>query len=186
VKARAGRVYGFEADVDLVANLLRSLRLRRNAALNVSMFSLAVSNVDGTGIFQISKFSRALNKLQDVGKWNDSSVLVKEVRSVCTMRIDTLSRSLPPPTIMKIDVAGAEIKVLEGAEETIAKNRPVILIEGPRELWEPMAAFFKKHDYLLLDGAAEDPLPLSVPVWDTVAVPRDRWPVAGRRTPRLD
>jgi hypothetical protein len=66
------------------------------------------------------------------------------------------------------------MRVLEGGEETISAHRPVILIEGPRELWDKMGSFFRKHDYILLDGAAEVQVPLTEPVWDTVAVPREK------------
>jgi FkbM family methyltransferase len=175
LKARKGRVYGFEPDVELAANLLRSRRLLRNKSLNVSFLCLAVSNMDATATFQISKYSRAMNKLVGVGKWHDSQVVTDELLSVATMRIDTLSESLIPPTVVKIDVEGAEMLVLEGGEATISKYRPTILIEGPRELWAQLGAFFQKHDYLLLDGAAEHQSPLTEPVWDTVAVPREKF-----------
>lgn len=175
LKARAGQVYGFEPDVDLAANLLRSLRLPQNKSLKVSLFCLALSNLDSTATFQISKFSRAMNRLEGVAKWNDGQVVTDELRSVPVMRIDTLSQSLAPPSVIKIDVEGAEMHVLEGGEATIAKYRPTILIEGPHELWDKMGAFFRKHDYLLLDGSAEHQFPLKEPVWDTFAVPTEKF-----------
>jgi FkbM family methyltransferase len=175
LRACAGFVYGFEPDLDLAANLLRSQRLSRNKSLRFSLFCLAVSDVDGTATFQISKFSRAMNKLAGVGKWNDKSVATEELRSVATLRIDTLAKSLAPPVVIKIDVEGAEMKVLEGGRATISTFRPAILIEGPRELWDQMKAFFKEHDYVMLDGAAEHPAVLETPVWDTIAVPREKF-----------
>jgi FkbM family methyltransferase len=174
LKAKRGRVYAFEPDVDLAANLLRSLRLPLNSGMNVSSLCLAVSNLDGMAAFQISKFSRALNKLTGVGEWNDSGVVTKELRLVATMRIDTLSRSIAPPTAIKIDVEGAEMRVLEGGRETISQYRPTILIEGPRQLRDQIGSFFQAFDYLLLNGAIDDQSPLKAPVWDTVAVPREK------------
>jgi FkbM family methyltransferase len=175
LKARSGRVFGFEPDVDLVANLLRSLRLPRNKNLRVSVFCLALSDQDATASFQISKYSRAMNKLEAVGGWHSSQVVADELRSVATMRIDTLSGSLDPPSVIKIDVEGAEMQVLEGGVATISKYRPTILIEGPKELWDQMGAFFRKHDYVILDGASEHQIPLRDPVWDTVAVPKEKF-----------
>jgi FkbM family methyltransferase len=174
LKARTGRVYGFEPDVDLAANLLRSLRLPQNKSLNVTFFCLALSNLDSTATFQISKFSRAMNKLESVGTWHDGEVVAEELRSVPTMRIDTLSKSLAPPTAIKIDVEGAEMHVLEGGEKTISKYRPIILTEG-HGLVDQQGAFFRKYDYVLLDGEIERQSPVQEPVWNTVAVPKEKF-----------
>jgi FkbM family methyltransferase len=175
LKAIRGRVYTFEPDVELAGNLLRSLRLHRNQKLSMSVVCVAISNIDSVADFQISKFSRAMNKLEAVGKWHEQQVVVKALRLVPTMRIDTLAKTLAPPTVLKIDVEGAEIDVLEGGEATISKCRPTILIEGPSELWDPMQVFFERHRYTMLDGEAEHPLPLLHPVWNTIAVPEEKF-----------
>jgi len=175
LKTKSGHVFAFEPDVDLAANLLRSLRLKRNKDLSVSVLCVAISNVDATAYFQISKYSRAMSKLEAAGKWNDGKVISEERRSVVTMRIDSLSETLGPPTVIKIDVEGAEVMALEGGEATITKCRPTILIEAQKALRQPLQTFFKKHDYILLDGKAADQSPLSNPVFDTVAIPKEKF-----------
>jgi FkbM family methyltransferase len=72
-----------------------------------------------------------MNKLEAVGKWHES-------QSVATMRIDTLSKTLAPLTVVKIDVEGAEAEALE----TISNYRATMLVEGPRELKDSMRALF--------------------------------------------
>ena len=183
LKAKQGRVYAFEPDVDLTAHLLRTLRLDGNKALNVLPLCIALSSAEGAANFQISKFGRSMNKLETAAPWNQALVTVRELRSVATMRIDTLAQSLSPPTVFKIDVEGAEMEVLKGGEGTIAKYRPTMLVEGPRELSQPMKSFFEKHDYLMLDGAAVNQIPLNEPVWDTVAVPKERFAARKQRAP---
>jgi FkbM family methyltransferase len=184
LKAHQGNVYAFEPDVELAANLLRSLRLTPNKGLNVSLFCLAISDADGTANFQISTFSRAMNKLEAVGKWHEGEVKMLETRSVATLTIDTLAKGLVPSAVIKIDVKGAEVIILEGSRSTIAKYRPTMLIEGPSDLWDPMGIFLREHDYVILDGSAEHQSPLDHPVWDTVAIPKEKCFMNGRRTIR--
>jgi FkbM family methyltransferase len=173
LKARSGRVYAFEPDVDLAANLARGLRLPRNRGLPVTPLCLAVSDADGIATFEVSKFSRAMNRLAGVGAWNDASIVTQERRSVPTLSIDTLAKSLGPPGVIKIDVEGAELRVLEGGRMTLAAHRPILLIEAPNELSGGLKSFFAAHDYVMLDGAAEPPVALEEPAWDTIAVPRE-------------
>lgn len=170
---KASRVYAFEPNAEVAAWLKRSLDLPANRALKIEIVTAALSDSDGHGQFQLSKFSTALSKLQDVGPWNDGAV-VGTCKTVPTMTIDTLAQSLLPPDVLKIDVEGAEMKVLWGGRQTIAKHRPVILVEGPHTLWPDMKAFFAEHRYVMFDGAAAHQAPLEEPTWDTVAVPRER------------
>jgi FkbM family methyltransferase len=81
LKVRRGRVYAFEPDLELACNLIRSLRLSKNRDLKVSVVSVAVSDEDATAAFQISKFSRALNKLESAGRWRETLVIPQETRS---------------------------------------------------------------------------------------------------------
>ena len=171
---KASRVYAFEPNAEVAAWLKRSLDLPVNRALKIEVVTAALSDADGHGQFQLSKFSTALSKLQNVGPWNDGVVVADEIKTVPTMTIDTLARSLLPPDILKIDVEGAEMKVLCGGRQTIAKHRPVILVEGPHTLWPDMKAFFAEHRYVMFDGAAAHQEPIEQPTWDTVAVPRER------------
>lgn len=173
LKAASGQLYVFEPDVELAANLCRSLRLHANAGLSMSVLCLALSDSTGVAPFQIAKFSRAMNKLEAAGRWHDDNVIAAELRPVPVMTVDVLAKTLRPPNVLKIDVEGAEMSVLDGAAATISAFRPNILIEGHRALWDAMTAYFARHRYVMLDGESERPSPLLRPVWNTVAVPQE-------------
>ncbi len=64
-----------------------------------------------------------------------SSGLVKPVdgeyqeKRVLTLTLDEYTKTHKPPSIMKVDVEGAEAMVIEGGESTIRKYKPTIVIE---------------------------------------------------------
>lgn len=52
-----------------------------------------------------------------------------------TVRVEDIDSSLPPgyvPTLIKIDVEGAELEVLEGGAGTIGAHRPIVFFEHGR------------------------------------------------------
>lgn len=175
LKARKGHVYAFEPDVELASNLIRSVRRPHNAGLHMTIVPFALSNVEAPATFLIAAYGRSMNKLDGVGSWHDDLFVPSEKRVVATVRMDKAAELLPPPSIMKIDVEGAELLVLEGGRKTIEANRPVLLIEGPKQLADDMVAYFRDLDYVFMDGFAENPVPLDTTAWDTVAVPGERW-----------
>lgn len=175
LKAAKGQVYTFEPDVDLARNLLRSMRRPQNRSLLVALMPFALSDSDDIAEFLIAAHGSSMNKLAGEGPWHDDLFVASEKRTVVTLRIDKIAKHLRPPDIIKIDVEGAEMRVLDGGRETIAAARPVMLIEGPKELGPPMEAFLRDLDYVMIDGHSEKPELIEHIVWDTVAIPRERW-----------
>ena len=69
------------------------------------------------------------------------------------IKLDTLLRNerfdvSPDPVVaIKIDVEGLEGDVLEGASETIARHRPLLIVEGGNR-YDRMNAFIKRNGYV--------------------------------------
>jgi FkbM family methyltransferase len=122
-----GRVYAFEPAPTEAGKLRSNLRLNR--CRNVIVEEIAVGAADGHAPFHLY--------LGHQGSWSGlrkgaSDVAVKgRVIDVPVVRLDDYfaSRPLERLDIMKIDVEGGELPVLQGAAGLIGRFRPIIICE---------------------------------------------------------
>lgn len=106
---------------------LLSENLQRNRIANrVRAYRVALSDVDGTAVLRVPNESNA-SGLATMGKHPLRFVGWSE-EIVPTMRFDSIYR-LDRVDVMKLDTEGAELFVLRGAEGTIRRCRPMLLIE---------------------------------------------------------
>jgi FkbM family methyltransferase len=121
---REGRVYAFEAAPDNAEAIRRNAEL--NLIPNLVVIAKAVAARAGRGRLQVVD-DQSWSKLAEYGE----HPYTERVIDVELVTIDDLIRGgeLPPPTLVKIDVEGAEIAVLEGMRETIERHRPAIICE---------------------------------------------------------
>lgn len=79
----------------------------------------------------------------DVGQAVDYSP-----EALVRMRLISLDGlNLPRCDLIKIDVEGMEDEVIAGAEQLIARERPLVLFERWKCDWDAVTAFFERHDY---------------------------------------
>lgn len=140
-----GHVYAFEAAPDN-ADAIRS-NARINGTYNVSVIAKAVSSHAGIGRLQVVD-DQSWSKLEEYGE----HPYTEHVIDVELVAIDDLVEAgdVLPPTVVKIDVEGAEIAVLEGMRRTIAKYRPAIICEL-HDTHREFAAAMREHDYRVLN-----------------------------------
>ncbi len=102
-------------------------QIENNSITNIKLHNLALSDTDGHTTFAVesNNANSHLANVEIVHATSAPSSLV-EVR---TATIDSLIQSsLPKPDIIKIDVEGAEVLVLEGAKATLRKYKPNLLV----------------------------------------------------------
>ncbi len=119
-----GRVFAFEPAPENVEAIRSNAELNRID--NVVVIPCAVSSRAGTARLQIVD-DQSWSRLEEFGEHPDT----ERVLEVETVAIDDLVESgeLPPPALVKIDVEGAELAVLDGMRATIERHRPAIVCE---------------------------------------------------------
>lgn len=122
--APRGRVIALEA---APAN---AQAIRENAELNgaacVEVWPVAVGARSGRAQLQVVE-DQSWSKLAEYGEHPQTT----EVLDVEMVSIDDLLTAgrIPPPTLVKIDVEGAELAVIAGMRATIERHRPAIICE---------------------------------------------------------
>jgi FkbM family methyltransferase len=111
-----GRVYAFEPVPDNLRELRNHLAI--NHVSNCIVIEAAVAAEDGA-----ASFERALERTE--GRLSAYGDIV-----VRTVALDSLLMrgSISPPSLMKIDIEGAEVECLRGAEQTIRSSHPTIFL----------------------------------------------------------
>jgi FkbM family methyltransferase len=120
----AGRVESFEPS-PVSAEAIRA-NARMNGYSHVRVHEVAVGAAGGAGhLLHVDEHS--WSHLEDRG-WHSRT---KEVLDVPVIALDEeiAAGRLPRPDVVKIDVEGSEVAVLEGLRQTLRSARPVVICE---------------------------------------------------------
>jgi FkbM family methyltransferase len=172
-----GRVIAFEPSPENLkllryhcrTNLMQNVQICTNAVGDVANSSVDFVLIDG-GKHSSNSFTVA----------DESPYILEQQKTVIRVPMTTIDitckKSNVKPTLIKIDVEGAEFFVLKGAEQTITKYRPSIVI-GIHPFWMPkyqstgdIIQFLRTHNYEIknFDGCLVDELKYG----DYIATPR--------------
>lgn len=112
----SGRVVAFEPAPRNLQYLKRHLRLNR--VTNVTVVEAAVADQKGTASFDEGPV-HSEGRLADCGRLRVDVVTVDDLVN---------GEKLPAPDCLKIDVEGAEFRVLQGAAQTLAARHPIVFL----------------------------------------------------------
>lgn len=148
-----GRVIAVEAQERIFYALAGNITI--NNCFNVEAVHAAVGELDGTMHIPVLDYlkpasfgSLELKPLahpEDIGQGVDYSA--ETMVSVRAMRLDALN--LQRLDLLKIDVEGMEIDVLRGAQDTLSRCRPVMVIEHLKSDLPTLTDTLKSMGYLI-------------------------------------
>lgn len=129
--------YGMHHAFEPIPGLSAFLRTRYRQYHNVYIHELALSNALGTTTFHFNKTHPGWSgiKRREYPSQNDAV----QVLSIDTQRLDDVLPQAMRVDFLKLDVEGAELAVLEGAQRTIQRNKPLMIFEyglGSAEYYE--------------------------------------------------
>lgn len=167
-----GRVLAIEPDPWLSGLLHKSVALNAGAGCDVQVLQAAVGERAGEVLLNIAARGRATNFVSGHVPSTQTGGVRTAVR-VKGVTLDGLLEGRAGPTLLKIDVEGAEVAVLRGAPQLLRDIRPRILCEVSQESREEVTGILRGAGYILYD--AERPWPGAGPIaqcaWNTVAIP---------------
>jgi FkbM family methyltransferase len=121
-RSRTGsKIYAFEPQLNLYQLLLRNITL--NGVFIIDAFPWALGDFDGLVDFAVPIGDKPTN-FGAVGRGTKDGVKTP----VILRRLDSLS--LPAPHILKIDVEGFDMDVVQGGATLIREQRPIVFAEA--------------------------------------------------------
>lgn len=121
----AGRVIAVEPSSREVARLRANLKL--NPRLRVDVEQIGLSRAPGEALLNVASATHAGHNTLGTFAYEGIDAALPERITLTTL--DHLAGRLDHVDLIKIDVEGAELAVLEGAVQTLQRHRPVILFE---------------------------------------------------------
>lgn len=145
-----GQVLSIEADIDAVMLLNKTVKYNSPSHSKITVLPVAVSDSVGIVSFAIAKRARAANSIEGHGSTQTGGV--REVRTLPCTTLDSLLQNITAPDVLKIDVEGAELRVLNGAGNVLQNIRPVIYCEVAENNKAEVTRLFASNGYRLWNG----------------------------------
>jgi FkbM family methyltransferase len=167
----SGSVYAIEPDTTLISLLRRSAGLEEAKRARVNPIPIAVSDAVDVSRFYIAKRARAANHLESCGSTQTGGT--RETQWVVTVTLDWMLERFPVPNVLKVDVEGAEARVLAAAPKVLSSCRPRILCEVFQENAVEVSKILQSFGYTLFDAASHPSKrqPISRATYTTLAYP---------------
>jgi FkbM family methyltransferase len=119
-----GAIFAFEADPKNAERI--ETHVQRNNLRQIQVFSCAVWSSDGQLTFERASAGSSRNQGSVAAT---STRATDEIIVIESISLDNFADGHLPPTLIKIDVEGAEAEVLRGCDRIFARSHPTVICE---------------------------------------------------------
>lgn len=171
----SGRVLGFEPDWWSCQLLQRSRQRNPALAERLEVLPVAISDAMALLTLKIPERGRAAAHLELAGEGAGREITggTRNRFLVPAVTLDWVAQSQGPPDVIKIDVDGAELRVLLGGMGLLRSKRPRLLVEVHERNADAVGALLDDCGYRLYsyEHGEEASQPISRPSYNTLALP---------------
>jgi FkbM family methyltransferase len=151
-----GSVVAIEAQERIYYALAGNIAI--NNCFNAIAMHAAVSS--GTGIMKVpmpdylsaSSFGSLELRQRAKNEFIGQEIDYSDSAMTAIQKITLDALSLPRVDLIKIDIEGMEMEALDGAQQTIARNRPVLLVEQIKSDREALRAWMAERGYHVVEA----------------------------------
>jgi FkbM family methyltransferase len=165
-----GSIVAIEPDIWLASLMQRSAALQRPTAAPIHIMPIAVSHTTGIATLHIANRNRASNHLSSVPEHSQAGG-TRETLQVLSITLDWLLDHSAPPSLVKIDVEGAEIDLLQGAHNLLTQVRPILMCESQHRNRPEVTTILNQYRYKLYDWDTNPRVEVQTAAFNTLAIP---------------
>jgi FkbM family methyltransferase len=131
--ARCEWVYAFEPVKSTFEILARNID--RNLITNATAFRVGLANTDAETLINLYSSSGSNSLVWTLPPDHPAQLVGRELIRVAKLDDFVSRKGLSLPTLMKLDIEGAELEALRGAHDLISGVRPVLVLESSNDPW---------------------------------------------------
>jgi FkbM family methyltransferase len=172
-----GSIIAIEPDLWLAALLQRTATLQSPTAAPIRILPVAISNALGIQTLHIANRNRNSNHLASIAEHSQAGG-TRETHQVLCITLDWLLEHNPehaspenPPSLIKIDVEGAEIDLLHGAHRLLTEVRPILMCESQHRNRPEVTTILRQYNYKLYDWDTNPRVEVQTAAFNTLAIP---------------
>jgi FkbM family methyltransferase len=169
---QSGEILAVEADPFLASLLQNSANDAENVDLRINVLCAAVAAESGIEKFLVAARGRSSSSLEKAGHGSQAGG-TRFAQYVPTITLDQLLVHFLPPSLIKIDIEGAEYMALLGASKLLSVHRPIFYVEVSDKQNSEVKDLFLKNNYRLYNGDSDDGVVISECANNTLAVPQE-------------